>query len=741
MSNPAVYTWARVYVNGSDVGVHEVDVSAGIANDLPGRLNFGSGITQRTGTIRWSNAMGKGGMLLSPYRRAGEGGFRLPSYGDRIQVRMGVQEADPRLFGFTEGEVMFTGKVDYSDVNSGDYPVTHIVDDIDKLNRVIRLNPFKHHMPPLVGQSGRYRHTGLTPDTVIAWIAQKCGFHTTPLPRGAAYVSAMFHGSTLPTGAWGTIMYSHRTSGDQVNLPLWDQSKDGLALSRGIMDYTAGSSTAQPKTIISAKIGANHKGDAVIHTHLTDNTRLTVKIDANRRVIPQIGDTVYSGAMATVPADTYFSVCFDSAGAITTTTENESKTATAPQRSATAASWITLDASGGGCSIAGLNICGVPSNDSGVLGVGFVPSAIIDAGYQYPLHLSRSIRDEKAIDVLNEICEAICLICYIDGNGKLNFMYGRTAHNRPTRGTLTAKEHVRQFTIKDDSLLGSRQVVLKYKTVEGDFTNRSEGSYVTLWQGSSTQLDAGELKEDIIGPGDGEEWFEIDTAWSYANGTDAEKERFNRKNGSFYGFTTTSGSPGAKSEWWNSGDATVSQIVPWRWKVSLRPAVACSTHIPEVNGVHPSMWGKGMPIIRGGTYAKLVDAEPYVATGGSDSAADLSHEAGAWVTNTRAQDIADYAMKKSLTALPVVKGLECFFDPRIKVGTRWNLDLTATAGVNLQCFVLEVEHDPASDTTRVDVRVLENLTSWVWDSLPENYRTFQAVASDFSNLDELKAGK
>lgn len=741
MSNPTVYTWARVYVNGSDAGVHEVDVSAGIANDLPGRLNFGSGITQRTGTIRWSNAMGKGGMLLSPYRRTGEGGFRLPSYGDRIQVRMGVQDSDPRLFGFTEGEVMFTGKVDYSDVNSGGYPVTHIVDDIDKLNRVIRLNPFKHHMMPLVGQSGRYRHTGLTPDTVLAWIAQKCGFHTTPLPRGTAYVSAMLHGSTIQTGNWGSVIFSHRTPSDSVNLPLWDQSKDGLALNRGIVDWTSGSETVQPKIIFSAKLGTNQTGSATIQAALTGGGMVGVDITAGRVVTPRVGDTTYPAAAMTVPADTYFSACFDSAGRVTVTTEAGAATANIPTWTPARVEWVNLNASGGSCSIAGLNICGVPSSDNGVLGVGFVPSAIIDAGYQYPLHLSRSIRDEKAIDVLNEICEAICLICYIDGNGKLNFMYGRTAHSRPTRGTLTAREHVKQFTIKDDSQLASRQVVLKYKTVEGDFTNRSKGSYVTLWQGSGTQLDAGELKEDIIGPGDGEEWFEIDTAWSYANGTEAEKERFNRKNGSFYGFTTTSGSPGAKSEWWNSGHAKVTQIVPWRWKVSLQPAVACSTHIPEVNDVHPSMWGKGMPIIRGGAYAKLVDAEPYVATGGSDSSADLSHEAGAWVTNTRAQDIADYAMKKSLTALPVVQGLECFFDPRVKVGTRWNLDLTATAGVNLQCFVLEVEHDPASDTTRVDVRVLENLTSWVWDSLPDNYRTFDAVKNDFATFDALKAGK
>ena len=741
MSNPAVYTWARVYVNGSDVGVHEASISAGIANDLPGRLNFGSGITQRTGVIRWSNAVGRVGLLLSPYRRVGEDGFKLPSYGDRIQVRMGVQDSDPRLFGFTEGEVMFTGKVDYSDVNSGGYPVTHIVDDIDKLNRVIRLNPFKHHMPPLVGQSGRYRHTGLTPDTVIAWIAQKCGFHTTPLPRGATYVSAMLHGSTIQTGNWGSVIFSHLTPSDNINLPLWDQSKDGLALNRGIVDWTSGSKAVQPKIVFSAKLGTNQTGSATIQAAMAGGGMVGVDITAGRVVTPRVGDATYPTAAMAVPADTYFSVCFDSAGKVTVTTETGTATSNTPTWSPARVEWANLNASGGSCSIAGLNICGVPSNDSGVLGVGFKPSAIIDAGYQYPLHLSRSIRDEKAIDVLNEICEAICLICYIDGNGKLNFMYGRTAHGRPTRGTLTTREHIKQFTIKDDSQLGSRQVVLKYKTVEGDFTNRSEGSYVTLWQGSGTQLDAGELKVDIIGPGDGEEWFEVDTAWSYANGTEAEKERFNRKNGSFYGFTTTSGSPGAKSEWWNSGDATVTQIVPWRWKVSLQPAAACSTHIPEVKGIHPSMWGKGMPIIRGGAYAKLVDAEPYVATGGSDSAADLSHEAGAWVTNTRAQDIADYAMKKSLTALPVVQGLECFFDPRIKVGTRWNLDLTATAGVTLQCFVLEVEHDPASDTTRVDVRVLENLTSWVWDSLPENYRTFQAVASDFNNLDELKAGK
>lgn len=741
MASPKVYTWAKVLINGTDYGVHEVTISASIANDLPGRLNFGSGITQRTGVIRWSNPVGRDGLLLSPYRRAGEDGFLLPSYGDRVQIRMGVQESDPRLSGFTGVETVLTGKVDYSDVNNNSYPVTHIVDDIDKLNRVIRLDPYKHHMPPLVNQTGRYRHTGLLPDTILAWIAQQCGFYSTPQPRGSAYVSAMLHGSTIPSNKWGEVIYSHRTYTDQTGLPEWDYAPSGKALARGILDWASGSITARPKIIVSAKIGANHRGKVVIHSHLAEGTRLVVTVDANRNVIPQVGDTAYSGAMATVPADTYFSVCFDSAGYITTTTENESKNAATPQRDALAVSWVTLDASGGGCSISGLNICGVTATDSGVLGVGFTQTAIIDAGYPYPLHLSRSIRDEKAIDVLEEICEAICLTCHLDGEGRLNITYGRTIHQKPAVGSLDVKDSVRSFSVKDDSLLAARQVVVKYKTIEGDFTNKSEGSYVTLWQGSDTQLDADEVKEDIIGPGDDEEWFEVDTAWSYANGSDEEKARFNRKNGSFYGFTTTSGTPGSKSEWWSGGSASISKIVPWRWKVTQQPTGASSTHIPEVTTVNSSLWGKGMPIVRGGAYAKLVDAEPYTATGGSDTAADLLHDAGSWATDTRAEDIAEYAMNKSKNALPVVENLECFFDPRIKVGAKWNLDLTSVVGVRLECFILGVEHDPANDTTRVNMRVLWNLSSWVWGSLPENYRTFQAVASDFNTLDALKAGK
>ena len=89
----------------------------------------------------------------------------------------------------------------------------------------------------------------------------------------------------------------------------------------------------------------------------------------------------------------------------------------------------------------------------------------------------------------------------------------------------------------------------------------------------------------------------------------------------------------------------------------------------------------------------------------------------------------------------MLENLACFFDPTIQLGRRYTIDLTETLGVRLLCFVLGVDHDPASDTTTLTVRVLEDLSPWVWDSLPENYRTFDAVTGDFTNFDALKVGK
>ena len=237
MSSDVVYPWAEVLVNGRSIGVHPVTIAASISNDLPGRLNYGSGITQRTGVIRWDRVLGKDGLIVSPYRRVADEGFRLPSPMDRVVVRMGVQDTDPRTTGLQNAQTVFTGKVDYSEVAHDGYPVTHIVDDIDKLNRVIRFDPYKHHMPPLVNKTGRYRHTGLLPDTILAWIAQRCGFYSTPQPRGSAYVSAMLHGSTIPSNKWGKVMYSQRTPGDQTGIPEWDNSPTGKALARGIVDW------------------------------------------------------------------------------------------------------------------------------------------------------------------------------------------------------------------------------------------------------------------------------------------------------------------------------------------------------------------------------------------------------------------------------------------------------------------------------------------------------------------------
>lgn len=742
MSDNVVYPWAEVFINGMSVGVHPVTVSASVSNDLPGRLNFGSGITQRTGVIEWDRVEGKRGLLLSPYRRSTPT-FTLPTPGDRVVVKMGVQSESVRQFGLLNGVTVFTGKVDYSETASGGYPKTYIVDDIDRLNRVVYFQPYKHHMPPTAdGEIGWYRHTGFTPDTILSWIAYKCGYHVAPLPIGKdVYLSAQLQGTTYATETyWGRIENSVLTRGDTFNLPGFTRTSRGLALSQGALDYGPGSRNAPARLVISGMVGAEHKARTVIYVRIKGHeTHLRVIIGADRAVWAQVGETML-GWVRPDP-DGFFSVAFTPNGRTVLEADGGGKKEVQHPAWATGAvEGISVDAEKGSA-LSSLNIVGTAASETKPLGLGFKQTAYIDAGYHYPLHISRSIKGEKAIDVLKEICEAICLICYLDGEGRLRIQYGRIAHGKPTQGTLTTKKQVKGFTIKDDSQLYTHNVYVKYQTVAGDFDAKAGGSSVTLYEYPDLQFDAEERKTEIIGPEDDEEWFEVDTQLTYSDLDDTARANFNRKIGSVFGYAVKTGKAGEATERWGGGTTRLREITPWAWELSMQPRHASSTHIPELDTVHPSMWGKPSITIRGGAYAKLIDALPYKAPGaGPETAADLVHEAGSWATDTRAADIGLYTAQLTRKALPVITGLEVFFDPTITVGTRWNLDLTDTAGVKLLVFILGVDHDPARDTTTLTVRALEDFTAWSWGALPENYRNFQAVQNAYSSYSTLLEG-
>lgn len=740
MSDDVVYPWAEVFVNGLSVGVHPVTISAAVADDLPGRLNFGSGITQRTGVIRWDRVMGKGGLLVSPYRRVTDDGFILPSPMDRVVVRMGVQGTDPRTTGLQNAQTVFTGKVDYSEVAHNGYPVTHIVDDIDRLNRVIRFPAFRHHMPPKPDGLGRYRHNGFTPDSILTFLASACGYHVTPPPTGEVYLSAPLQGTMHPTPnlRHGELQMAERERGNTHDIPTFSNTANGLGLTQGTADWGTPSTVAPARLVISIYVGAAHQSKTYIYVRLTNGTALRMVIYPDRAISAALGDLAYpTGITAT---DEYVSMAMTPDGIVRTKAGDRETAIQIPTWTTASVAGMSLDAPASS-HLAGLNIYGTGASVTAHPAAEFVPTAYIKAGYPYPLHLCRSIRDEKAIDVIKEICEATCCICYLDGEGKLVIEYGRSAYRRATLGTLTVKKSVKSYKVKDDSQLATRNVVVKYQTGQGNFTNRAGGSYVDFWEAPSKALEAETEEVFFFGPGDDEEVLEVDETFTYANQNDAARADFASRNGSFAGFAVAEGTASTKQESWVGGITRLEAIVPWRYKLTVKPLAASTTKVPEVDTAPKHMWGTGMPKVRCGAYLTFTDAEPYVVTGGSSTAADLTHDAGKWVSITRAQDIAEFAARYSQKPMPVLENLACFFDPTIQLGRRYTIDFTETLGVRLLCFVLGVEHDPANDTTSLTVRVLEDLSPWVWASLPENYPTFDAVTGDFTTFDALKVGK
>lgn len=740
MSKNVVYPWAEVFINGKSAGVHPVEISAEISGDLPGRLNFGSGIAQRTGVIRWDRVVGKGGILLSPARRVADGNFRLPSPRDRVIIRMGKQDTDPLVAGLQDPVTVFTGKVDFSEVPHNGYPITHIVDDIDRLNRVTRFYPYRHRMPPLAGLTNYFRNANFTTDTLLTWIAERCGFYAHPRhPAGSTpYVTANLQGSGYPTPGFGTLVYAHLAEGDTEEIVRFVRTKTGLAIMQGILQFSPANNEAREKLVVSFQVGAEHASTMRMRISLAGSSDFVISVSGQRRLTIEIGGLSYPAQV--IPEDGRVCITYDTSGTFVVTTEQESVTISTATRVAAAVSWVVMSCLTGPTAISGLCIYGTDGSDMRAHGIGFEPTALIDGGRNFALFISRSIRDRKAIDVIQEICEATLCVCYLDGLGRLVIKHGRSAYGDPTKvmGTLGVKKEIKAYQVKEDSQLAAASVVIKYDTeILSEFSN-SAGSFTTLWEAPSTQIAAGETKKFAVGPGADEEWLEVDMTMSAAK---FNLPDFRRKDGSFGGFAFKKGTPGNTKETWGTGKFSFERVTPWFYQVTCTPDEDASTQIPEVEEVPASMWGKGLPVVRGGALIKITEADPVIVGGGPEEAADLIHECGTWMTENRAKDIATFISRYAFSPLPVIENVSCFFDPRIDVNTKWKLDLLDSAGLEVTVFILGVTHDPANDETRIKCRVLTQADQWIWASLVENYETFGDVAEAYPTFQALTDGE
>lgn len=737
----AVHTASTtIYINGRNMGDHKVTISAEIGDDLPGRLNVTSGVKQRTGKIYWNLPREVTNRQLSPWNpRDVETGFTLPKKGDRVAIDMTLDGVTTRVF---------TGKVDNTTGRFTTSPVTEIIDDIDKLNRISRVNAYRHHMPPKRNGGNQYLHSNVTPETTLTWLARNCGFHNTPARWGGTYILDATLQGTAQTQApvYGDLTSAYRNSSRSADIPVFKEDPIGLTLNEGLFTYTPYNKNYSPKRlVVSFMRGENHAGDSSIILYV-GGTQLRVTLWSSGRITAHVAGTMHTG-FYTKPNQT-IQVAF-TPGSVTFKTITDEQTVSTAGWSGTIGDTMTISAASGS-SIAGVQI--FDTGDSSIFPhTEFRPTLNIKCGYPYPLHTARSIRDERAIDVIEEIAKALMLSVWIDGKGVLNMVYSRVAwYSRdyaPPMHYVTSETDILDVAWSDSTLYTANDVYVEYLTADTTWTNKSAGSFVDLWSAPDEQYEANESRVHWFGPETSEEWIEVNTDWRYPGGSDDDRLQFARRNGTFIGFASPDNPADqtSDSEHWTGGSAKLETVTPWVFKMTLTPNNPASTHVPKSPSVPKTMWGKAVPIVRGGALVKYVKASPIKLGGGIETSADLYHETQSWATDTRSTELCTHLREHTLGEQSVLTDLPMFFNPAIDVGHRIRITLTdSDTGVNagtviLIGYVLKVDHDMTNDSTTATVRVYRIANNWTWGAVAQKFNTYTEIADTYTTYGDLEA--
>ena len=188
---PGVPLWRRhIEVNGVARVASSMSWGGELSSDMPDAIGGVTGIQARTGRIAWVPQSAVESVPPSPWsRRSGW----PPSPGDRIDIWVGDDDTSWKVF---------TGRIDKT-TGDVDSLVSTIVDDSDRLNRPISIEPVAYQMPGMMQSNGIYRE--YAPVYVRPWYAMyKClrlGGWGVSVPRGNVgftSVSVDFQGSLYP---------------------------------------------------------------------------------------------------------------------------------------------------------------------------------------------------------------------------------------------------------------------------------------------------------------------------------------------------------------------------------------------------------------------------------------------------------------------------------------------------------------------------------------------------------------
>lgn len=723
--------YARIYVGGSDEGMHQVEISSAMSGDLPGRLAITSGFNQSTGTITWQMTD------ATPNLWTGfSGGLRVPKIGERIEIDMSLSPSD--IPGPNKWVRVFTGRVDFNEVQDGNQLVTHIVDDWDKFGKGVEVMPLLRHMPGRKNSDFKKFTPGCSINWVVWDVLDQCGFAVSPASKVPLGVDkrVVMHAPLQGTmwTAWerykGACVKAGPTEESYDFFPTFvyhDSGECYLFKGWGVYENLAENRNlrgTQP-VMVRFRVGAGHTGKFTLKLTV-GGKKVAITLEGNKRLSVHPGQNPRYGDFL-VPKDGVVEFLMHVNGRWETRLGVEGT----PGPSGVHERWWGPNSEVGNCEIIAELGCEI----SDVL-VAMEPlplSGRKQAHVRIPDYLNNpywvpSVRGRKASEFLEELGELIHCAMWLDSTGEFHFKHGTMLREATEKGVISADDVV-DYTLRQDILRSGSAVRVKSKiTWISNMGDIGKIHRATLWQGTGQSILGNEVVEEFIGPDENEDWFELDDdiMWNlhnffntpisqHGNGWKREIEKIYY--GSCYFAIGQNGYTGYVAA------PKLERLAWWRWKLTIdnksvfggsgestRSTMQFPVNNRTMPGTYEDMWGEKMPIIRGGAKAKAKDDGDAVVLGPLREAPELEIDAGIWAgSRERGLELAkDVAAWLTDSKAVYSDSINVIFDPGYRVGDvyRWEVPGITT---RVYCLVLGVEHRPGEDRTELTVRTYMQL--------------------------------
>lgn len=709
-SAPVVTPTAQVRISGKDVEVDSVSLTRALPQVLPEQVVGGGSINAATGSVEMGPS--DTGQQSRPHT-AFHGDTPMP--GQSVTV-----DAGRANIGSSR---VFTGRVDSSSgkFSSGETQVD-LVDEIDRLNRMVQFDPLHTTMPPLNDGEFYWRQIGLCSTYLTDRALRKCDFYATAPMENGCVVSAPLMGSTWPEK--GTLVSSQKATGTWYEGPnfggmptgvgLWDVKASWLpsdydkTLRWNPFQITIATTNRISSATAWTKVGVRWPNGDSVYLSISPSRSVKVEtvLDGVRADQLNIGVQGTPWTVATLrinPVDGLITVRFDTGHVA------QGRLGSSAPDAWAAKSWEAFIESPARY-LNGFQVSFPGSTE--FQAVQHVPNAILTpptsaSGPEIPeLYATPAVEPVPAIDLLKDQASAELAAMWIDEDGIFRWMNRERLRDQSVKETYTSRDSLVDVSWNADTSATRRRVSVKYRDPAAQRAFRYS---ILAWQGTSFELSTGDYHETFIKPEEDEDWIDVNT--NLRTLLAGSQPEFNKGRDTWHGWQNLD----SKGDWTTvtGVDATASlrRVVPGVWnyrvKVNSLPSgvdrIKASTREGD-NLLAAPYRGENLPILRCRTKITWADVRTNSVHTGPSWASDLEHDASWWVQSaSEVQHLADEIGEELTKPSPVIRDVEIIADPRLQLGDKITIKDPDITGVTITGVVSEIKQKIETDDHTMDL--------------------------------------